>query len=278
MHKRFRAKALVLCLLAGLTSPSLCASVKDRYVGYAQDINTGRYLYAELHDHHYVEGCWRKGTVNYVDASGQLLGKKTLDFSHDLFVPMMSFEILNTGYRDQIVNVSAKTMTLRRVRDGVSTLHTVPRKPQQAGDAGFHQYILANMAALKAGTVVKLNFVVAGQGDQYQFRIRPIKRYREAGEERIRLKVEPDSLLRLLVAPLWLDYSIAKQKLLRYEGVSNLYDANNKPWQVRINFTETPPADLPAALARATKAYVSADMPEVSMARNCAIFSTSIAG
>lgn len=260
-------------LLLWLCFPLQLWASSERFVGYAQDLESGRYLYSELHNHQLAQGCWETGTVWYRDAQGKLLASKQLDFRESPFLPLMRFRIEGRDYRDEIQSILAKALVVQRSRDGRIDSARVPRIKDQAADAGFHHYILAHLPELAAGKTVKLNFVVAGQGDQYRFRMVPVA----VQADRVRLRVEPDTLLRWLVDPLLLDYSVAEQRLLQYEGASNLFDADGSLYSVRIVFSDTPPSFVPASAQRVAQQFLSQGASE-SKRRNCAIFSSSNAG
>ena len=63
------------------------------------------------------------------------------------------------------------------------------------------------------------------------------------------LRVEPDSLLRLLVDPLRLSYDVGNHHLLEYVGVSNIHDpATGSAYNVRIIYPSQAPPDAPKTL------------------------------
>ena len=138
---------------------------------------------------------------------------------------------------------------MQKIVDGKSSSKVISKTPGMAADSGFHSAIVENFDRLQKGETLKFQFGVAGQLDTYSFRCRKIGDTTFDGKPAIKLAVEPDSLLRLLVDRLDLTYEVSTRYLLEYRGVSNLQDpATGKAYNVRIVYTDKPPADAPAKL------------------------------
>lgn len=213
-----------------------------RYLGHAVAREDGRYLYTEVHRHRYDGQRWLAGSIRYVAPDGRLLGEKTLDFSADSHVPVMRYQLPGLGYEERITRVDAAAFVLARQRDGRQAQRTLPRTPGQAADAGFSVWIAGQLDTLAAGRSVSLRLAVAGQLDQYRFRISPDGQLQLGGENALRLRVRPDSALRLLVDPLEMVYGLDSRQLLRYQGPSNVLDpVSGKAYDVVISYREVPP-------------------------------------
>ena len=151
-------------------------------------------------------------------------------------------------HEERITRVDAQALVLSRRRDGRDERRVIARVPEQAADAGFSAWIADRLASLADGRGATLQFVVVGRLDQYRFRISPAGRLTLAGEPALRLRVQPDSLLRLLADPLELVYGLESRRLLRYQGPSNLPDpVTGEVPDVVISYDEAPPG-APARL------------------------------
>ena len=112
-------------------------------------------------------------------------------------------------------------------QDGTRKSEDVKRAPIMAADSGFHSFVQANLDDLVAGKTITLAFGVVSQRSSFKFRVRKADKP-AAGENRVALVAEPDSLLRLLADPLYLVYDTQTRDLLEYNGLSNLVDTQTR--------------------------------------------------
>lgn len=234
--------ALVLAGTTAVMAGSVAAEPREeRYLGYASEQGSRRYLYTEVHRHQFDGRRWLGGSIRYVAPDGSVLGERVLDFKADPYVPLMQYRLSQGGYEERITAVDKGGITLERRSEGQVERRRLPRVPAQAADSGFNAFLVDHLDELAAGKAIALHFAVAGRLDQYRFRVRPQGRLVVAGEQALRLRVEPDSLLRLLVDPLDVVYGLQSRQLLRYQGLSNLIDpATGKAYRVDINYHDKP--------------------------------------
>ena len=242
--------ALPLLCASTLALPAAAAPETMKFLGYAYDLKSGKYLYTEAYDEQVEGGHWERGSTKYYSADGKKIGEKSVDFSADPFVPVYRLDLPGVGYSEGISRVSADGIDMfKESREKGRQSATIKKSQQMAADAGFHAFIVANMAALVAGKTVPFKFGVAGQLDSYNFRARKIGDTEFEGRPAIRLQIEPDSLLRFAVDPLVLTYDPASKRLLEYRGVSNVINpTTGKAYNVRIVYTSKPPDDAPKNL------------------------------
>jgi hypothetical protein len=221
-----------------------------RFYGYAYDLKSGRYLYTEVYREEIEQGRWISGHTSYYDADGRRLGEKTLSFASDPYVPVYTLELPAVGYSEGISAVGPDGVRMFKQSEGQERqTGSVPKVEPMAADSGFHSYLYDHMPELAAGATLRFRFAAAGQLDSYNFRARKIGDTSFDGHAAIRLKVDPDSLLRFLVEPLILTYDPQTRQLLEYRGISNVINpATGKPYNARIAYYSKPPADAPKNL------------------------------
>ena len=250
--KRCPGAALVLLTLAVFCRLAGAAEGGDetrRYYGYAYDLKTGRYLYTEVHEQVYRGGQWARGRIRFYAADGRAIGDKTLDFSAHPYVPVYRFEIPAEHYVEAITEVGKTVARLHKQADGKTASKIADVDDNTAGDSGFHSYLVAHFDELMRRDTLAFNFIVAGNLDRYRFRAKRIDDGQFQGQPSVRVRVEPDSLLRYLVSPLELAYEPVSKKLLEYRGISNVHDpATGKAYNARIVYPDQPPADAPKTL------------------------------
>lgn len=224
------------------------AAREERFYGYAFDLASDSYLYAELHDHRYDGARWLGGRTRYVAADGVELGFKRLDFTADPYVPLYRLDLAASGYAEGIEGWTPGEARLFKRADGRAPLQQarVALQAPVAADAGFHGFLQDRFEALLRGETVAFGFIAAGRLDTYRFRARRVGDAVFEGEPAIEIVAEPDSLLRLLVQPLRLVYDPRTRRLLEYRGLSNIHDPETgKPWTVRIAYYRKPPPGVP---------------------------------
>jgi len=215
--------------------------------GYAYDLESGKFLYTEVHKQTVVNERWLGGTIDYYAPDGSHLGHKDLDFRNDPFIPVFRLE-LATGYMEAITAVGAGGVDIQKKGYGATAVETatVKRKGAMAADSGFHSFLREHFAELLDRKTVTFTFVVAGNLDTYKFRARRIEDRTFEGKPAVQLKVEPSTWLRLLADPLYILYEPTQRRLLEYRGTSNLHDPKtHHAYAVRIVYPSSPPADAP---------------------------------
>ncbi len=206
-----------------------------QFSGRAVHAETGQWLYNELHQQQLRGGRWVAGTIRYVSPTGQLLGEKKLEFGKDRFVPLMRTVYPTLGEEEAITQVSEATVTMETSnKAGQRKTREVIRVAGLAVDSGFHVFLQDRLDELAAGRTVQMQLGVISQFDHFRFRVR---RTEAAQGSVLRLVVEPDSMLRLLLSPVRLAYDLRSRDMLEYEGLSNLLDPQTrKAPVVRITY------------------------------------------
>jgi len=242
--------ARILLTLGVGCLPLLAAAETPRFYGYATHLDTGKYLYTELHEQQVENGQLQTATISYFDVAGKLVSKKTLDYRQNRTIPLFRAESPEQGYVEALRGISGGKLDLLKVtrEKGEQTKALDIPKGAVAADSGFNHLVQDNLPRLLAGETVQFHLVVAGNLDVYHFRAKKVRDETFEGAPAALLRVEPDSLLRLLVDPLDLVYDPSTRRLLEYRGVSNILDpATGKVYKkVRISYLAKPPAEAKA--------------------------------
>lgn len=210
------------------------ATAQRSFSGRAVHAETGQWLYTEQHQQTLRAGRWVAGTIRYVAPQGQLLGEKKLEFGKDRFVPVMRTVYPTLQEEEAITQVADGTVTMETVKAGQRKTREVARTAGLAVDSGFHVFVQDRLEDLAAGRTVQMQLGVISQFDHFRFRIR---RAEATAGPVIRLLVEADSMLRLLVPTVKLAYDLRSRDMLEYEGLSNLVDPQTrKAPVVRITY------------------------------------------
>jgi hypothetical protein len=222
----------------------------QRFYGYAFDLDSGEYLYTEVHAQQIENGRWLGGTIDYFTPDGRRFGHKTLDFRQDEFVPIFRLDLDASGYMEGITaNRESVVMERREGQDRRLERKRVDKTAPICADSGFHSCLRANFAKLQAGETLKFTLAVAGSLNSFRFRAKKVGETQFDGRKAVMIKVEPDSLLRFLAGPLQLLYEPEQRMLLEFRGPSNIPDPRSgRPYKARIVYPERPPPGAPPNL------------------------------
>jgi hypothetical protein len=244
-------KPLLAVALLGTTLATHAAEPAgtQNFRGYAYDLESGKFLYTEVHKQVIAGDRWTGGTIDYYAPDGTRMGHKTLDFSHDPYVPVYQLDLAAGGYREGITAVGAERIEMQKKGYGSDKARTaaVPRRKGMVADSGFHSFLRDEFATLLERKPVDFTFVVSGELSTFRFRARRIEDREFEGQPAVQLKVEPSTWLRLLAAPLYILYEPKERRMLEYRGISNIHDPKTmEAYTVRIVYPSVPPKDAPA--------------------------------
>ena len=244
--------SLTRAAAALLVSAAACgARAEGSFYGYAYDLASGKYLYTEVHQPRYEGGKEVASTIRYVAADGKEIGKKTLDYRADAYVPKFRFDLPGEGYAEAIT-ANGKSIEMLKVsgKGKPEKRKTIQREGGlTAADSGFNHAVQDNLAKLLKGETVNFQFAVAGRLDSYSFKISKVGEGTFEGKPAVKLLVQADSLLRFVAPDLNLLYDVPGKRLLEYKGVSNIHDpATGKAYNARIVYLAKAPDDAPKNL------------------------------
>jgi hypothetical protein len=234
---------------AALSVPAWAQDGTYTFNGYAYDLDSGKFLYTEVHRQAIAGERWVGGTIHYYAPDGSRIGHKTLDFSQDPYLPLYQLDLVTGGgYMEGIKALTDDGIEMQKKGYGSAKVRTasIKRKGAVVADSGFHSFLRDRFADLVAGKTVEFTFAVSGELDSYKFRARRVGDATFEGQPAVHLKVESATLLRFVAPHLEVLYEPTQRKLLEYRGISNLHDPRTfEPYEVRIIYPSKRPADAP---------------------------------
>lgn len=233
-----RLPFLVITTLLATVSWAEAAPGTALLTGYAHDRETGVLMYTENHRVSLDEnGRILTHTTSYRKPDGTVICEKWLDYSKLTFAPDFELNDLRDGHReggkltDKGYLLYSQANSGARIESGL-----VEVTPQLVSDAGFDLYVRARLDQVLAGKSVKFDLAVASEQTSLRFEASLLERSLVFNRMAVRIKVQPATLLRLLVAPIILTYDTETGELLRYEGLSNIRKENGNRHDTRIDF------------------------------------------
>ncbi|MDT0634158.1 hypothetical protein [Spectribacter hydrogenoxidans] len=238
-------RTAVLIATCLLSAPALAADGNTHcFTGYGYELESNRFAYTEHHEQ-MLDDAGRPvdWTVTYRDPDGEVIARKTLDFSHNEFVPVYRMRMIDSGYVEGIERDASGWRMFRR--DGENAEHeTEPFEltDNLAADSGFHPFLQSRFDTLMDGETRHFRFAAAGRQSAFDLQVARIEDTKFEGETAVRFEAELDMwLVSFFVDSLVLTYDPHTRELLEYRGIGNLHDAEGETYPVRVAYYSEPP-------------------------------------
>ena len=238
----------------GFAASSTPAAEPTRHCfnGYAYNEDGSTLLYTEHHEQHLERGQPIQWEVSYraVNADvmgakpGEIIARKQFDFSNNPTVPVYTLELLGKGYKEGIRHDEKGWRMFKRASKNAETeTESFNYKPPMAADSGFDPFVKNNFKALLAGDTVKFDFAAAGSLTTVGLRAFKVADTQFNGEPAVKFKAELSSLFRFVIdVAIEMTYHPESKKLLQYQGVSNMHNAEGNTFPVIIKYLDKVPA------------------------------------
>lgn len=230
-----RAWGLALAMMA-----SVAWSNTFVFEGQAFDPSTGDSLYLETHTiQRDDQGRYLRAQVlyeGYEDGAGkEVWARKELLFdAAEPLLPELVFENLRFGGKTSVALTAEEVVIERQAGQTLEQARLDRPSGMAVADAGFDRMVQQHWERLIADQTVRFEFLALTRGKWVSFRIKAI----EQDAESIVMRVEPDNwLFRMLVDPIILRYDLAKRRLRRFVGLTNIpRNESGDHYEARIEY------------------------------------------
>ena len=232
-----RVSALVATLFAG--QPVAADDGLRFEEGVARNPATRAEMYREQHWMRSQAGRLVERLVLYRCPDGTAFARKRVDYRNSAISPAFAFEDRRSGHREGLRRASAPTLFFQAPGSGAERTTGIA-KPGLVADAGFDEFIRRQWSGLIAGRIVPLEFALPSRLRSLPFSVRRQGQAVVAGEKAWVFRLKLDGLLGLVAPSIDVSYGQASQRLLRFQGLSNLRDDAGKSQLVaRIDFPKS---------------------------------------
>lgn len=235
------AKAAAILILAGaaagvLAEPALVADGILTYRGMATELATHQKLYSEEHYLRYQNGRIAERVVLYQCADGAPFARKRVQYV-DRFAPDFETIDAGSGMHEGLRSNSGQREVFYRENSGEKeTRKLLQPTAGLVADAGFDEFIRGNWDSLMSGQSRDLDFLVPSRLGVHGFQVKHVRAEAVDGVPAQLFRLRLSGILGLLLPGIEVYYSDAQRTLLRYDGLSNLQDADGKQHKVLILF------------------------------------------
>jgi hypothetical protein len=231
------ASAACSMIAASVVVPTAHAAELQHFVATAHDVQTDRVLFTEQYDVQVDNSRWISGTTRYVLPSGQQIAERKFDFANDRYLPIYSLDQTNPEYREGVAKIEKDKVDVYQFRDGKQQKASLDRVKDIVADCGSQAYVVDHLDELQAGKTLHFTLVVAGRVDSFRLRVAKVKDAEINGTRGIRMRIELDSVLSMVLPPIELVIDPASRRVLEYTGITTVKDpTTKKSYTARIVF------------------------------------------
>lgn len=239
--------ALLSLLLAVTTLP---AQADLSFTGYAYDLDNGQLLYTEHHQRLNENSDQPVLRTEFRDTDGEVFAEREVICDSDMMVQRFDMQDHRIGYREQVTR-AAQSMTLIKTpveQDSESEIIRDSRIAEVIVDAGFNSYVTRHWDKLLSGKTLRFEFASVDRLELLKLQVKHVGSASENGVAIERFEMNAANfIIRLLLDPIEVDYYADTRELFRYQGISNMKDAEGDNYSVRIEFPRDAYVSLDAA-------------------------------
>ena len=195
----------------------------------------GRVAYLERHTVVYDDQTIIKSLIEYQDAQGKPIGSLRSDFTQSLSAPAYIFQdnrqqsLQGQRWSDQKLEVFSR----ERQKAKLVKKDLIKSSELMIGGEGLIYYIGAHLKELTSSEGMDFKFVIPGRLSAFDFLIKPLEHNAHEAAFEVRMK----SWLMSLFGPrLKLIYDLQKKRLISFEGLSNLRNADGSMMSVDVQY------------------------------------------
>ena len=212
----------------------------ERYQGIARD-EKNRVVYREEHEVEYRNDRVRQARSRYFSPEGKLLAELDSEFPGGVSLPKYRFRNLAANYEEGVECCAGGRLEVFHR----GSRRTLEFQPNWVSGQGFHYLTREHLTSIRAGEKQEFVFLIPSKLAVYDFRIRsggsdPAN----PRQERVLLEID-QWFFRLFAPKIVATYDLETRRLMRYEGPSNIEDAQGNIPTVRIDYDYSASAASP---------------------------------
>jgi len=165
-----------------------------------------------------------RGLTLFVCPDGHAFARRLSDYGAHPDTPDFSLEDARTGYREGVRREGARRIVyVRRAFNRPEQSAPLPGAQDAVIDDGFNAYVAAHWESLLAGRDVPIQYLVPSRHRFYRFRIVKVD---DANPRELRLRMQFDFWFGRFLPHVFVTFDTTTRRLIRYEGISNIRDAD----------------------------------------------------
>lgn len=235
-----RSSVIGTILLTVLISSETNASLRYEE-GLARNPESRQGIYTEHHWIRFNETAPVERLVVYRCMDGTAFARKRVNYQPSAQAPAFEFIDARKGYIEGLRYIQNKAALWHRSSGKQPEKNAVLTVQNLVADAGFNEFIRNNWLKLRTGAALPIRFAVPTRLQAYKFNLKQTNESQFAGVPAVTYELKLSGLLSLLADPIEVTYEKSTQRLLRFQGLSNLRDdAGEFDLMAQIDFPKAP--------------------------------------
>jgi len=223
----------VSCLLAlVMLGTAKAGESTDVYWGTATDPD-GKLLYREKHLTWYDDGKIRRSLTEYLDPDGRQIAVMDSNYERSLAMPTYVFKDYRTGREEGLRLEDGRYVIFHRDAEGRENTKVLKDVEDVYSCQGWHYYVVNHLDKLDEDRDFTLKLIFPDRLRTYPFTVEKTGAEGDTLFVRVRFAYRA---LSWLVPKLELQYDKKSKQLLKFQGVSNIFDDNDDLQDVRITY------------------------------------------
>jgi hypothetical protein len=221
-------------MFTGLASASWEVTGVDTVFYRSEATNEdGKLVYREKHTVRFDEERVLHSLTEYFSPGGDLIATMDSDYAKSVSMPTYVFEDLVRGYREGLRLEGDTYVVFKQERGREEETRPLRKTDNVFSCQGWHYFLVNNLDLLEEGNI-KLDLVLPSELKAHSFQVEQTG----AEGDLIKAVIKIDNwFLRLFAPKLRLVYSKSMQRLVEYEGLSNIPAADGGRQDVRIVYS-----------------------------------------
>ncbi|MGI0115477.1 hypothetical protein [Zooshikella sp. RANM57] len=234
--------AYLLTILLFMIAFPLSATTLVEATGKAFDLKSGQLVYIEKHTIHLVKPAKTntlsvtmplRDTVTYTTADGKTFATKTVDYETTPLTPTIVFNKLKLNQRESVL-IKSNNVIIIHEENNQRQEHQLPLKPNLVIDAGFDTFIRRHWSKLLANQSFRFEFLAIDDNSTYTFQIKKS----QEDSTTVSFTMSLDSFIGgFFIDPIIITYEKKEQKLIRYQGLTNIPKDKDTNFTAKIIYT-----------------------------------------
>jgi hypothetical protein len=231
MKNYSKATLLLLFSLSSIAGPA-------SFIGKAIHPETKKHLYSEEHTVEYKGEFVQKVVTKYKDPSGKEIAELTSTFKDNHRLPETTFNDKRNGYKEETKLAGDNYIITTTPAKGKSKSKKISVEDNLVCGQGYHNYIIKNLDSFKVGETKTIKFVLPSMRDYFSFDLTYLGPLEKGKPDEVTLRLDiTNFILSMFADKIQVTYSKKEKTLLRYQGLTNLKNADGDQYDALLNYT-----------------------------------------
>lgn len=234
--------ALAAAVFVVLASPAQAGEQYVHYDGQASDLDAGAPVYEESHYVRLRDGKVAERVVLYKcpGKDGRPFARKRMLVGPDPLRPTFEMRDARLGYAEGLRETKGQLEVFyQRDRTAAEETEKLELPAELVADAGFDEFVRKHWDELLGGDKVAFDFLVPSRLEYLSFKVKHLRQEEEAGRKAEVFRLSLSGVLGWFLDGIDVWYAADDRSLLRFDGLSNVRNAEGDNYTARIVF----PAD-----------------------------------